>query len=145
MAHLRMHVGLLALAWGFAAAASAQPVYRCGNSYSQQPCGSDAPLPLQDARSPDQQAAATSSALRAGKEADRLEAERLARERAAVQRAQPRAAQAQATGKPKKGKATTPQKAVPFTATFSTPKPKKSKSKGKLDVAADGVAAPAKP
>ncbi len=147
MAHIRIYVGFLALTWGCATAAAAQPIYRCGNSYSQQPCGDSAPLPLHDPRSPAQQAEARASALRADKEADRLESERLALERAAGQRSKQPAALASAADKPKKGNAKAPQNPPPFTATVHTPKPAgkgKSKSKDKKLPPADTAAPTAK-
>lgn len=133
MAHTIFHAGLLALAWGCAAAAPAQTIYRCADSYSQQPCGDAAPLPLHDPRTPAQQAQARASALRAGQEADRLEAERLAQQRAAERQAQQHAAWTKARDQPKKGgKAKAPPpSAPPFIATASKPKPAgKGKNKG---------------
>lgn len=61
----------------------AQPVYRCGNQYSDRPCP-DARVrtDLADPRTPDQQRQAIEHSLRQGWTADELEQERLRREAA---------------------------------------------------------------
>ncbi|MFN3415104.1 MAG: hypothetical protein ACK4ZD_02170 [Caldimonas sp.] len=62
---------------------AAQPVYRCGNQYSDRPCP-DARVrtDLADPRTPDQQRQAMEHSLRQGWTADELEQERLRREEA---------------------------------------------------------------
>lgn len=62
---------------------AAQPVYRCGNQYSDRPCP-DARVrtDLADPRTPDQQRQAFEHSLRQGWTADELEQERLRREAA---------------------------------------------------------------
>lgn len=62
---------------------AAQPVYRCGNQYSDRPCP-DARVrtDLADPRTPDQQRQALEHSLRQGWTADELEQDRLRREAA---------------------------------------------------------------
>ena len=89
-----------------ATATSAQTVYRCGNSYSQQPCPGGNAVDTSDPRSPEQQKAAQQGAQHERRVADALEKQRVKEEEAAVRAAQQadqaqRAAAAKASRKPK--------------------------------------------
>jgi len=57
--------------------ATAQNVYRCGSSYSQQPCPGGTAVPVDDMRSGAQQAQAVDAAARDARLGRRLERERL--------------------------------------------------------------------
>ena len=71
---------------------STKPVYRCANgSYSDQACANGAPLAVDDARTPAQQAQARDAAAREAALAVRLAAERRAQEAAAQRRPAPMA------------------------------------------------------
>lgn len=59
------------------AAASAQTVYRCGNSYSQNPCPNGVALDVADPRTPAQRAEAAAAAARDKQTANALEKTRL--------------------------------------------------------------------
>ena len=61
-----------------------QPIYRCGNSYSQTPCAHGIVVHADDLRTPDQKAQSDAATLQAARLADRLERERLASERRSV-------------------------------------------------------------
>ena len=61
---------LLAASGCLAAAAQAQAVYRCGDSYSQQPCPGGKPVQVEDARSADQRADSLKAAQRDAKWAE---------------------------------------------------------------------------
>lgn len=61
--------------------ASAQTVWRCGSSYSQQPCAGGAPVAASDARTRAESARAADVARNDWALADRLEKERLAQEK----------------------------------------------------------------
>jgi hypothetical protein len=65
---------------GWIAPAAAQAVYRCGNSYSQQPCAGGSPVETQDARSASQRAQTTQAAQRDAKAASAMEKDRLKNE-----------------------------------------------------------------
>lgn len=65
----------LAIPWG--RGLQAQPVYKCGNSYSQQPCAGGAMVPVEDGRSAAQKSQTSEAAKRDAKAADALEKERL--------------------------------------------------------------------
>jgi len=81
-----------AVLYGLTAVASAQPVYRCGNSYSQVPCAGASVLAVDDGRSAEQKAQTDAATAQAQRQADRMERERLALERSAlIQRAGPKA------------------------------------------------------
>ncbi len=91
-----------------ATVAQGQTVYRCGNSYSQQPCPGGAAIEASDARTPEQRKAQEAGARHERRVADRLEKERLKEEAAAAraaeqadkaQRAADKAAQKPATAK----------------------------------------------
>jgi len=71
-------------------AQSTKPVYRCANgTYSDQACANGAPLTVDDARTPAQQAQARDAAARDAALAERLAAERRAQEAAAQRRPAP--------------------------------------------------------
>jgi hypothetical protein len=61
--------------------AGAQAVYRCGNSYSQQPCDGGARVAAADQRTPAQAQNATRVANADARLADRMEKARLAQEK----------------------------------------------------------------
>lgn len=89
--------------------AQAQAVWRCGNSYSQQPCAGGAKVPAADPRTPAETARAGDVARGDWALADRLERERLAREKNAgkalvIGPAQPAASAASAARKDKKAR-----------------------------------------
>jgi len=63
--------------------AGAQPVYRCGNSYSQQPCAGGTALPASVTPSPADAAQARAAAQADARRADAMEKARLAQERQA--------------------------------------------------------------
>ncbi len=70
----------------------AQPVYRCGSTYTNIPCAADAgQLDVQDSRTAEQQAQTAAGVQKEAKLAKKLEKERLkreAQERAALRQAQ---------------------------------------------------------
>ncbi|MBN2691140.1 MAG: hypothetical protein JXR43_04685 [Burkholderiaceae bacterium] len=63
-----------------AAQAQSAPVWRCGTTYSHQPCAQGQPLALQDARTPEQQGQARTQAEQTRAFADALHRENAARE-----------------------------------------------------------------
>ena len=63
--------------------AQSQTVWRCGNSYGQQPCAGGAPVAASDARTPAEAARSANVARQDWALADRLEKERLAQEKRA--------------------------------------------------------------
>ncbi len=73
-------LAVLLLAALGASAATAQTVYRCGNSYSQKPCPGGAAVDAADPRSPAQAADTTAAAKRNARAAQTLEKERLTQE-----------------------------------------------------------------
>jgi hypothetical protein len=64
---------------------AAQPVYRCGDSYSQQPCAGGKEVAVQDARSGSQQSQTRDAAQRDAKAADAMEKARVKEEAKPVQ------------------------------------------------------------
>jgi hypothetical protein len=84
----------LLLACLFAVPAAAQTVYRCGNSYSQQPCPGGSAIDASDSRTPEQRRTQEATVRHERRVADRLEQERL-KEEAAAARAAREADQAQ--------------------------------------------------
>lgn len=76
--HLFLLLAALALA---ATDASGQTVFRCGNSYAQQPCAGGSAVDASDPRSPDQAAVAGKVAAGDAKRAEALEKARLAQEK----------------------------------------------------------------
>lgn len=96
-------------------AATAQTVYRCGNSYSQQPCPGGTAIDASDNRTPEQRRAQDASVRHERRVADRLERERQQEEAAAVRAARQadQARRAAATGERKAGKPTPPKDKLP--------------------------------
>jgi hypothetical protein len=92
--------------------AGAQNVYRCGESYSQQPCAGGAVVPTDDARSPAQRAQANAAAQRDKQAAEGMEKARLKQEGKAAPASTP-------APRPE------PAAEVPLDRTLSTDKPKK--------------------
>jgi len=79
----RQHIlqgAILALAWLGTGPAMAQGIYRCGDSYSQQPCPGGRLVPTDDARSAHQGAQTSQAAERDAKAADAMEKARLKEE-----------------------------------------------------------------
>jgi hypothetical protein len=65
---------------GWIAPAAAQNIYRCGNSYSQQPCPGGTLVPADDARSASQRSQTSLASERDAKAADVMEKVRLKEE-----------------------------------------------------------------
>lgn len=79
---MRLQDNILAAALALCAPwAPAQTVYRCGSSYSQQPCPGGAPVAAADPRTPAESARAGNVAAADAKRADALEKARLAQEK----------------------------------------------------------------
>lgn len=72
------------LAGTFSAEAPAQPVFRCGNSYSQVPCADGRTVDVADPRGPAQQAEALRVAVSERALAESLRRDRMADERTAA-------------------------------------------------------------
>ena len=106
---------LVAAAWSWPA--PAQTIYRCGNTYSQQPCAGGAPVQADDPRSAGQRAQTGAAARRDAKTADAMEKTRLKDEGKPVQAYIP-AAKADAQDAPleKKPVLAKPKKPQYFTA-----------------------------
>lgn len=104
---------LLIAMYPYLARAEAQNVYRCGNSYSTEPCAGGSRVPVDDPRSPAQQAAARAKIRQQQQQGQAMEKARLAKEAAAT-RQQATAARAH----------TTPS-AAPATPTASAPHTKR--------------------
>lgn len=83
----------------------AQTVYRCGNSYSQQPCPGGSPVDASDRRTAEQRKTHEASVQHERRTADGLEKTRL-KEEAAAARAAERADKAQRAADKKPGAAT---------------------------------------
>jgi hypothetical protein len=97
MTKTKMLAVLLTLAAG---AAGAQQVYRCGSSYSQQPCPGGATLQVDDRRTPAEVQRANAETQRQAKAADAMEKSRLQAEAKADQARQaPQVKQATAEAK----------------------------------------------
>lgn len=79
-----IRIALLLLAALGCGAASAQTVYRCGNSYSQKPCAGGTAVDAADPRSAAQAADTTAAAKRNAQAANALEKERLAQDQHAA-------------------------------------------------------------
>ena len=79
--------------------ASAQNVYRCGNSYSQAPCPDGVPVDVQDARTAEQKIQSDANIRRETSTADAMEKKRL-KEEAQWERQQAKAAAAARKKKP---------------------------------------------
>jgi hypothetical protein len=78
---VRLHPTLVLATLALAASAQAQTVYRCGNSYSQQPCPGGQPVAASDARAPADAARASGHAAADMKRAEAMEKARLAQEK----------------------------------------------------------------
>ena len=76
--HLIIAALALASPW-----ASGQTVFRCGNSYSQQPCDGGASVAASDPRTPAEAKGAAQAAAADAKRADAMEKARLAQEKQA--------------------------------------------------------------
>jgi hypothetical protein len=87
------------------AALQSQPVYRCGNTYSQLPCAQAIVVTVDDGRTSAQKTQADVATAQAARLADRMERDRLASER--------RAATAKVIGAAGQGKAQAPTRATP--------------------------------
>lgn len=72
---------VIAAAAAAAIAAGAQPVYRCGSSYGQQPCAGGTALAIDDARTPAESTRAANVSRDDARRADAMEKARLAQER----------------------------------------------------------------
>jgi hypothetical protein len=124
---------LAAACAGAALPATAQDVYRCGDSYSQRPCPGGTVVPTDDARSASQRSEAREAAQRTGKMADAMEQARLKEEaKAAVYLAPPRS-EPEPQREEKKIGLTKPKKPAYFTAHSprkpGDPAPKKKSKK----------------
>jgi hypothetical protein len=127
---------ILILAAALAAApwAQAQTVWRCGNSYGEQPCAGGAPVTASDARTPAQAAGSARVAREDWALAERLRRERLAQEKDAPRALVIGGVPAAPASAHKAGKKKTAKKkgasAEPFTAVGPAPvKAKKTKPK----------------
>lgn len=74
---LRFFLALLAVA---PTAVPSQPIYRCGNAYSQTPCANAVVVKADDARTPDQKAQTDAATAQAARLAERMERDRMASE-----------------------------------------------------------------
>ena len=104
-------IALLLLPLVLAATAQAQTVYRCGNSYSQQPCPGGNAIDATDSRSPEQRKAREASVKREQRSADTLEKTRQKEEAAALRAAQQADKTERAAEKDKQKSATAKNKA----------------------------------
>jgi hypothetical protein len=126
---------LLALAAAWAVPAASQPVYRCGDSYSQQPCPGGKPVAVEDSRTPAQREQTTEAVRRQAAAANQLERDRL-REEARVNAGKPPVQLGERQDQPDRTEAAQAKKPKQFTA-VSPKKPgdpaagKKSKSRSK--------------
>jgi hypothetical protein len=135
-----MTIAVLCLAaGGWIAPAAAQAVYRCGNSYSQQPCPGGTLVPADDARSAAQRSQTGLAAERDAKAADAMEKARLKEEAKPAQVVMPPAKLEESPQEERKtvveGK---PKKPAYFTAVARKPgdTPVKKKKKAKKKAAA---------
>src|SRR5215208_565266 len=77
----KLMIAVLCLAAiGWIAPAAAQSIYRCGNSYSQQPCPGGTLVPADDSRSASQRSQTSLASERDAKAADAMEKARLKEE-----------------------------------------------------------------
>ena len=95
-----LSLAVLLAAW--LAPLAAQNVYRCGDSYSQQPCPGGTIIEAQDERSAGQRAQTSQAAQRDAKTADAMEKARLKEEAKPAQAYIPPAKKEAAAGKLKK-------------------------------------------
>jgi hypothetical protein len=115
---VRLNPTLILATLALAAPAQAQTVYRCGSSYSQQPCPGGQPVAAADAPSPADAARASGNAAADMKRAEAMEKARLAQEKNApkaiiIGPQTPAVADAKPAKQAKKAKAGKPE---PFTA-----------------------------
>jgi hypothetical protein len=80
MFHQARVLCLLACVAGWSTPGLAQPVYRCGDSYTNQPCPGGRQIQADDPRTPAQRAQTTEAAKRDAKLADEMEKTRLKQE-----------------------------------------------------------------
>jgi len=73
----KLTAALLCAALGWVLPAAAQPIYRCGDSYSQQPCPGGKVVEVDDSRSASQKAQTDQAVRRDAKAAETLEKARL--------------------------------------------------------------------
>ena len=86
----KMHLCfLLAIALGGSTPGLAQTIYRCGESYSQQPCPGGKEIQADDARSESQRAQTRDAARRDAKVADEMQKSRLKEEAKPAQAVMP--------------------------------------------------------
>lgn len=78
-------LSLLAALWGIAVPVAAQTVYRCGGSYSDEPCPGATIVSAADPRNPEQQAQTEAATLRDARTARLMEQARLKTERQPAQ------------------------------------------------------------
>lgn len=104
---------------------AAQTVYRCGNSYSQQPCPGASAIDASDSRTPEQRAAHVANVKQEKRAADALEKSRLQEEaaarRAAAAEEQARRAEAR-SAQPQNGKTRKSSKDKDKLPLYATPK-----------------------
>ncbi len=139
--------------------ASGQTIYRCGSTYSQQPCPGAVTVDVNDSRTPEQKTQADAASAHAAKAADKMEKQRLAQEKTQFARlsktssrpaAGAKATQPASSDAPARGGAKTKKK-EPEYFTVATKSPAKEKSaKTKQGEAPQGAMAgkagkPAKP
>ncbi len=74
---------------GWIAPAAAQNIYRCGNSYSQQPCPGGKVVPADDTRNADQRSQTSAASERDAKAGDAMEKARLKEEAKPAQAVMP--------------------------------------------------------
>ena len=137
----RLFILLAAAGFSAAASAQAQPIYRCGTSYSQKPCpgGGGKTVEVDDARSASQRSDTMQATQRDAKAADALEKARLKEEAkpAQVLLPPPKAPEA-ATSTPKPGAKSKTKKPDQFTAVApknsDDAEKKKKKKSAKSDV-----------
>ncbi|WBY00500.1 hypothetical protein PE066_13590 [Ramlibacter tataouinensis] len=129
------------------AAAQAQPIYRCGDSYSQQPCAGGKALEPESAPTAAERRQAAAATQRDARLADSLERDRVQREAqpASLYIPPPKPEDAPHAHKSPEKKAT--RKLDVFTASAPASKPpkekqKKGKGKGKGSAGADQPAQP---
>lgn len=113
------------------AAAQAQNVYRCGETYSNQPCAGAVVVPTDDPRSAAQRAESRAATQRDTRLADQMEAERLKREaELARELARERAAASKSAAPPStpasSGKRSAPQGKLKKPELFTAVAPRKA-------------------
>ena len=111
----------------------AQTVWRCGNSYSQQPCPGAAPVAAADPRTPAEAARSGSVASADAKRADTMEKARIAQEKNAPKAGVigPSPAASHAHAQARDGSPKHSGKADPFTAKTPAQPGEPNKTKGK--------------